>query len=107
MSGDLKEFAIFTANEDYEPYDPAWPEKSLLRAILVTAMNDVKKSGDVKRQATEFFLSPEEDYIFSFRAICDYLNVDADRILVITGLSGYSVEDSAVLDTGSKIVKQL
>ncbi len=107
MPRDLKDTAIFVANEESEPYDPAWPEKSLLRAILVTAMNDVKKSGDVKKQATEFFLSPEEDYIFSFRAICDYLNVDAERILVITGLSEPTDDRPIITDTGSKVVKQL
>lgn len=72
--------------EELEPADPSQPEKELLRAILVTALNDVKKSGDEKRKATEFFLSPDDDYIFSFLSICDYLKLDAKRILVVAGL---------------------
>lgn len=72
--------------EEFEPADPATPEKELLRAILVTALSDVKKAGEDKRRATEFFLSPEDDYIFSFLSICDYLRLDAKRILLVAGL---------------------
>jgi hypothetical protein len=38
-------------------------------------------------------MSEEEDYVFSFRAICSYLNVDANRVLMINGLE-LPIEDS-------------
>jgi len=77
---------IYTAYEEYLPHDPAAPEKNLLRAILLSAMLDLRKPGDASRRAAEYFLSPEDDYIFSFNAVCDYLNIDPDRILMVTGL---------------------
>lgn len=74
------------AYEDCEPFDQVRPEKNLLFAVLLSAMNDLKKEGEAHRKATEFFLSGEDDYIFSFRSICDYLSIDPHRILYITGL---------------------
>ena len=81
-----KDTAIYSAYDDFEGVDPARPEKNLLFAILMNAMSDLKKEGDLNRKATEFFLSGEDDYVFSFRAICDYLNIDPKRILYVTGL---------------------
>ena len=76
----------FKGFEEFEPYDHSHPEKDLLRAILVGALNDLKKKGFEKRKATEFFLSPEDDYVFSFVSICDYLRVNPNKILVVAGL---------------------
>ena len=81
-----KETALFSAYEDIDGFDPTRPEKNLLFAILFSAISDLKKDGDLNRKATEFFLSNEDDYVFSFRSICDYLNIDPTRILYITGL---------------------
>ena len=86
MARQERDTAIYTAHDDCEPFDPSTPEKSLLRAILITAMADLKKSGDVARKAREYFLSAEEDYIFSFKSVCDYLNVDPKKVLMIAGL---------------------
>ena len=86
MAKDRAHTAVSVAHEDYEAFDPANPEKNLLRAILLTAMADLKRSGDPARKAVEFFMSTEEDYIFSFRSICNHLEVDANQILVVTGL---------------------
>jgi len=94
MSKEKAHTEVFTAYEDYVPFDPATPERNLLRAILMSAMNDVKKTGEVKRQAREFFLSPEEDYIFSFQSICSFLEVDPKSILLVTGLAGEDKSDS-------------
>ncbi len=88
MGKQEKDTAIYVAFDDNEPLDPSVPEKNLLRAILVTAMADLKKSGEVARRAREYFLSADEAYIFSFRSVCDFLNVDARKVLVVTGLKG-------------------
>lgn len=86
MARDDKQVAIFSAYEDVVPWDPATPEKNLLRALLITAMNDVKKTGQVRRQALEYFLNPEEDYAFSFLSVCAFLGVDPKSILAVTGI---------------------
>ncbi len=86
MPKEDKHSIAYVGFEELEPFDPSQPEKELLRAILVTALNDVKRGGDDRRRATEFFLSPEDDYIFSFLAICDYLKIDHKRVLKVTGL---------------------
>ena len=90
MAQDDKEIAIFSAYEDEQVWDPTTPEKNLLRAMLLTAMADLRKTGDVGRQAREYFLSNENDYLFSFRSVCDYLNVDPRAILVKVGLESPS-----------------
>ena len=86
MPREERNTAIFTAYEDCEPRDSAAGEKSLLRAVLMNAMADLRKSGQAARRASEFFLSPDEEYIFSFRAICSFLNVDPQRVLMVAGL---------------------
>jgi len=86
MRENEKNTAIYIAYEEAVPFDPAVPEKNLLRAVLLSAMLDLKKSGDAGRRAIEYFLSPDQDYLFSFSSICNFLNVDTDKILSVTGL---------------------
>jgi hypothetical protein len=92
----------FKGFEEFEPYDTSNPEKELLRAILVGALNDVKKKGYEKRKATEFFLSPEDDYIFSFLSICDFLRVNPNKVLVVAGL-----KESTEGENVTKLKKEL
>jgi len=84
--------AIYVAYEDCEPHDPSLPEKNLLRAILLTAMSDLKKKGDPYRKALEYFLSPDEEYLFSFRSVCTLLDVDPKLILLVTGLKKVEIK---------------
>lgn len=86
MVKDDKNTAIHVAYDDFLPFDPATPEKNLLRAVLLTAMSDVKKKGEAGRRAMEYLLSQEEDYLFSFVSVCNFLDVDPQKILVVTGL---------------------
>lgn len=89
MGEGKRETAIYTAFEDFEPTDVAVPERNLLRAVLMAALNDAKnKNGEARGKAMQYLLSAEDDYLFSFRSICDYLNVDAEKILLVSGLSG-------------------
>ena len=97
MKKDDKHTAIYVAHEDNEPFDPARPEKSLLCAVLVAALNDLKRQGEPRRRAEEYLLSKEEHYVFSFRGICSYLGVDPERILATVGLhrSGQNARGTA------------
>ena len=63
----------------------------------MSALNDLKKQGELGRKATEFFMSSDDEYIFSFRSICDYLSVDPLRILRVTGLAPLSLSPREVV----------
>lgn len=86
MRADEKNIAIFTAYDDQEVFDSTRPEKSLLLAVLLNALSDLNKKGEPQRRATEFFLSDQEDYLFSFKTICSYLSIDPSRVLIFAGL---------------------
>lgn len=88
MAKQGNETTIYVAFEEHVQFDPARPEKELLRAILVNALSDLKKPGELSRRAREYFLSAEEDYLFSFQSVCNFLNVDPKRILRVAGLTG-------------------
>lgn len=92
MARDEKNTAIYVAFDEVEPHDTALPEKNLLRAILLTAMADLKKPGEPSRRALEYFLSPDDEYIFSFHSVCNLLDLDADRILIVSGLRKSALE---------------
>lgn len=88
MTQDKKNTAIFTAFDDWEAENIQIPEKSLLRAVLQNAVSDMRREGELSRRARDFFLNTEDDYIFSFQAICSYLHIDPARVLVVVGLKG-------------------
>lgn len=83
-----KKSVVISAYDEDDAFDEAAPEKGLLVAILLSAINDLKRQGRIGRQAEEFFLNESDEYIFSFKSICDYLSVDPKKILVVTGLEG-------------------
>jgi len=78
--------AIYSAYDDQGAYDPIVPEKTLLVAILLNALNDLHKDGPEAMKAVEYFLSPDEDYLFSFLSVCNHLDFDPKRILKFSGL---------------------
>lgn len=86
MQKQSKNTAIYTAYDDQEPLDSAVPEKNLLKAVLLTAMSDLKRGGDPGRRATEYFLNQSEEYLFSFQSVCNFLEIDPERILRMAGL---------------------
>ena len=81
-----KKTTINIAYDDQEPLDSALAERNLLRAILLTAMSDLKKPGEPTKRATEYFLNPDDEYLFSFVSICNHLDIDPHRVLIVTGL---------------------
>ena len=86
MSRDKAPTAIHVAYDEDNLFDETAPEKSLLSAILQSALSDLRRGGSDRRKAIEYFLSPDEEYIFSFRSVCDLLSVDPNRVLVVAGL---------------------
>ena len=86
MSNERKNTAIFTAFDDLDLPELATPERNLLRAILINAISDMNKEGEESRRAKDYFLDKEDDYVFSFRSVCSYLNIDPQHILILVGL---------------------
>jgi hypothetical protein len=81
-----KNTTIYIAYDDFEGFDPARPEKNLLRAVLISAMSDLRKGDGSAVKAREFFLNHTEEYLFSFQSICNFLELDPKLVLMITGL---------------------
>ena len=86
MMREGKNTAIYFGFEDLEQPEMATPERNLLRAILLNAIADLNRPGDFSRRAKDYFLSREDDYIFSFQSVCSFLNINPHHILIITGL---------------------
>lgn len=100
--------AIYTAFDDYDSGDLPIPERGLLRAILLNAIADMNREDEFARKARSYFLSKEEDYIFSFQAVCSYLNINPKAVLILVGLeAGTKKEkaeaDRALLDSGTEL----
>jgi hypothetical protein len=81
-----KNTTIYFAYEDYDQFDPARPEKNLLRAVLISAMGDLRKRDGSAGRAREFFLNNGDEYLFSFQSICNFLELDPKLVLMVTGL---------------------
>jgi hypothetical protein len=81
-----KEPTILIAFDDFEIFDPSEPERGLLLAVLLSAIHDLRKPGELNRRAMEYLLSPEDQYLFSFLSVCNFLNIDPERFLYKVGL---------------------
>ena len=62
----------------YDPGKSYNPISELMRAIVLRAVEDLNYTGEIHEAARAFFDDDEEDYIFSFRAICRTLGLDPD-----------------------------
>ena len=87
MSEKVKNTVIYVANEDCLPSDPSESEKTLLIAVLEGAIDDLGKQGFEAKEAKRFFLNPDEEYLFSFKSICEHLNIPEKQVLILTGLT--------------------
>ena len=83
-----RQTVIYIAYDDFEPFDTAIPEKELLRAVLINAIDDLHHGGLEGRRAAEFFLNLDEseDYLFSFVSICRHLELNPTVVLRSIGL---------------------
>lgn len=52
------------------------PISELMRAIILRTVEDYNSFGELREEAVEYMASEEEEYIFSFRAICRHLGLD-------------------------------
>ena len=58
-------------------YDPI---NELMRAIVLRAIEDYNSKPEFKQEAIDFFEEEDNDeYIFSFRAICEHLGFDPGK----------------------------
>lgn len=78
---------VYTAYEDFDVHDSAEAEKNLMRAILKSAMEDIRKRGEPYRDARRYFMSRDEQYLFSFLSVCNHLNLCPKTILYVLGLA--------------------
>ena len=51
----------------------------LMRAIILRAIEDYNSKGELRDEAIAYMTDPEEEYIFSFNAICKHLGMDPDK----------------------------
>ncbi|RMG44312.1 MAG: hypothetical protein D6719_02090 [Candidatus Dadabacteria bacterium] len=65
-------------------------ERTLMRAVLVTAINDLRGSKRERVSALNFFKNENNDYIFSFNSICEYLNLNPEKTRQVV-LSGKNI----------------
>ena len=83
---DHPETAIFVAFDDDVSFDPVYPEKSLMAAILSSVFDDLKKQGIEYRDARSYVLSNDTRYIYSFKNICAQLGLCPTQIRELLGL---------------------
>ncbi len=87
---DRAETAIFIAYDDHVPKDPVHPEKNLMAAILWSVFDDLKKQGAPYREAREYVLSNDVEYIYSFRNVCLQLGLCHLTIRTLLGIKRMS-----------------
>lgn len=80
------ETAIFVAHEDFKRRDVAEAERNLMRAVLQTAMEDIRKKGEVYNDARRYFNSKDDYYLYSFLSICYHLDLCPRTIRTLVGL---------------------
>ena len=51
----------------------------LMRAIILRTIEDYRSGGEFKEEALQYLFDEEEDYVFSFRAICRHLGFDPKK----------------------------
>ncbi len=57
-------------------YDPI---NELMRAIILRAIEDYNSSAELRQEAVVYMYDEDEEYIFSFRAICRHLGMDPEK----------------------------
>ena len=77
---------IAVSKEGLPQMDPAFmggngydPVNELMRAIILRTIEDINSSTEFYQEALDYLLAEEEEYIFSFRAICKHLGFDPER----------------------------
>lgn len=82
------ETAIYIAFDDFAQHDPSQPERTLMAAVLKSALDDYQKKGQQGRSAKEYLLSNERDYLYSFTNVCLHLGLCPKTVRTMLGLRG-------------------
>jgi len=80
------DIAIYTAFEDHQTADSAEAEKNLMRAVLQSAMDDMQRTGERYREARQYFVSNDDQYVFSFLSVCYHLDLCSKTIRKLVGV---------------------
>lgn len=51
----------------------------LMRAIILRTIEDLNSAGELREEAVAYLFDDEEEYIFSFKAICRHMGFDPDK----------------------------
>lgn len=92
--------AIYVAHDDFVKRDSAEPERNLMRAILRSAMEDMRKRGEAYRDARRYFMSNEDFYVYSFLSICYHLDLCPRTIRTVLGLLPGDRETMIIMEEG-------
>jgi len=92
-----RETAIYTAYDDHRAKDPAEAERNLMRAVLRTAMDDVRRRGEAHRDARRYFLSQNDHYLYSFLSVCTHLELCPRTIQTVVGLAAGLGNEASVV----------
>ncbi len=57
-------------------YDPV---NELMRAIILRTIEDLNSTGELYQEALDYLMNDEEEYIFSFKAICKHIGFDPEK----------------------------
>jgi hypothetical protein len=57
-------------------YDPV---NELMRAIILRTIEDYNSGGELHDEALSYMFDEEDEYIFSFNAICHHLGFDPEK----------------------------
>lgn len=55
------------------------PINELMRAIILRTVEDFHSGGEFLQEAIDYMEDEEEEYVFSFRAICRHLGFDPEK----------------------------
>ncbi len=96
----LAETAIYVAHDDFTKRDVAEAERNLMRAVLQTAMEDIRKKGEAYRDARRYFGSRDDFYLYSFLSVCYHLELCPRTIQTVVGLTSESAQRAAEEEPG-------
>lgn len=76
VSGNEKLPQIDMSFDPGRGYDPI---NELMRAIILRVIEDFNSVGELHEEAVAYMMDEEDDYIFSFQAICNHLGLNPEK----------------------------